>query len=175
MTEPEVSLIIAMYYIQNSETSKDVSVSIDGAHIKTKDTIHFDIVDFLSKKGYTKHDNSDKWQGEYINPNYTPSIIVSSKPGMGDVSVHLNDGDTLYIESKKFKSGCGGEYPAMREAIGQLMTGCPDDKIPVVAVPYSKKSYELAKQWSEKKRMSNAGICFALVRKNGNIEFVGCK
>ena len=41
MTEPEVSLAIAMFYIGNGETSKDVTVSIDGAHIKTKDSGKF--------------------------------------------------------------------------------------------------------------------------------------
>ena len=34
MTEPEVSLATAMHYIQNGETSKDGTVSIDGANVK---------------------------------------------------------------------------------------------------------------------------------------------
>ena len=42
MTEPEVSLSIALHYIRNCETSENVLVSIDGAHIKTNNTIHFD-------------------------------------------------------------------------------------------------------------------------------------
>lgn len=175
MTEPEVSLAIAMYYIRNGETSKDVAVSIDGAHIKTNDVIHFDIVGFLKENGYYQCDNRNKWQGEYKNLNYTPSIIVFSKPGIGDVSVELNSGEVLYVESKKFKSGCGGEYPAMREAIGQLMTGCPDDRIPVVAVPYNEKSATLAERWLENERMRRSGICFALVRENGYVEFMGRK
>ena len=141
MTEPEVSLRVAMHYIKSGETSENVTVSIDGAHIKTKDTVNVD--------------------------------IVSSKSGVGDVAIALNNGKTLYVESKKFKSGSGGEYPAMREAIGQLMTGCPDDKTPVVAVPYNKKSVSLAKQWLKNNRMSNAGIGFALVHDNGCVEFVG--
>ena len=173
MTEPEVSLIVAMHYIQSGETSENVAVSIDGAHIKTKDTVHFDIVAFLRKNGYVKRGNTDKWQDEYKNEKYVPCIIVSSKPGVGDVAIALNNGKTLYVESKKFKSGSGGEYPAMREAIGQLMTGCPDDKTPVVAVPYNKKSVSLAKQWLKNNRMRNAGICFALVHDNGHVEFAG--
>ena len=173
MTEPEVSLAIAMYYIRNGETLRDVVVSIDGAHIKTKNAIHFDIVGFLKENGYSKCDNANKWQGEYKNANYIPCITVSSKPGISDVSVELNSGEVLYVESKKFKSGSGGEYPAMREAIGQLMTGCPDDKMPVVAVPYNKKSASLAKQWLKNNRMRNAGICFALVHDNGYVEFLG--
>lgn len=173
MTEPEVSLRIAMHYIQSGETSENVSVSIDGAHIKTKDTIHFEIVEFMRKSGYVKCDGHNiKWQGEYQNINYSPRIIVSSKPGVGDVVVRLNHGKTLYIESKKFKSGSGGEYPAMREAVGQLMTGCPDDNIPVVAVPYNDKSAELAERWSNNSRICNAGIRFMLVHDDGTIDFI---
>lgn len=169
MTEPEVSLRVAMYYIQTGSTSENVTVSIDGAHIKTSDTIHFDIVGFLQKNGYVKSDGSDKWQGEYENTDYLPRIIVSSKPGVGDVVICLNDGKNLYIESKKFKSGSGGEYPAMREAIGQLMTGCPEESVPVVAVPHNDKSVELAERWSQNSRICNAGIRFILVNTDGDI------
>lgn len=33
MQEAEVSLRVALYYIQNKLTNKDVTVSIDGAHV----------------------------------------------------------------------------------------------------------------------------------------------
>ena len=56
MTEPEVSLLIALYYIKNRKTTQKVKVSIDGAHIKTGDTIHFDINSFLSGHDLIKHD-----------------------------------------------------------------------------------------------------------------------
>lgn len=49
MTEPEVSLYIALYFIKNELTDKNVHVSIDGAHVKTKNTIHFEIEDFYLK------------------------------------------------------------------------------------------------------------------------------
>lgn len=174
MTEPEVSLLVALEYIKNGKTHNDITVSIDGAHIKTKNTVHFDIIAFMKKHGYTKSENSNHWQGEYHNPVFSQRIIISSKPGIGDVKITLNDGKTLYLESKKIKSGSGGEYPAMREAIGQLMTGCPDDvnTIPVVAVPYNNKSFELSKKWSSNERIRNSGIRFMLVRTDGKIEFI---
>ena len=174
MQEPEVSLRIAMRYIQEGKTSADVTVSIDGAHIKTKDTIHFDLVKFMRENGYLKCDDGARWQGIYKASENAPRIIVSSKPGSGEVTIHLKDGKMLYIESKKFKCGSGGEYPAMREAIGQLMTGCPDDGnvIPVAAVPHSAKSEELARGWSCSRRICNAGIRFLLVSDGGDIEFV---
>ena len=175
MQEPEVSLWIAMNYIRDGLTSADVTVSIDGAHIKTKDATHFDLADFMSRNGYVKCDGDDRrWQGVYHTPGHSQRIVVSSQPGVGDVSIVLNNGKILYIESKKFKSGSGGEYPAMREAIGQLMTGCPDRSniIPVVAVPYSEKSEELARKWSCSERIRSAGICFMLVYDNGNVTFI---
>ena len=49
MTEPEVSLRLAMYYIKNHLTEHDVKVSVDGAHIKTGKALHFDIEGFLNK------------------------------------------------------------------------------------------------------------------------------
>ena len=175
MQEPEVSLRIAMYYIQKGETCDDITVSIDGAHIKTKSIVHFDLAGFMRQNGYAKCDGDDaRWQGEYRATNSSHRIVVSSRPGIGDVIIALKDGTTLYIESKKFKSGSGGEYPAMREAIGQLMTGCPDGSnvVPVVAVPYSAKSKELAYKWSCNERIRNSGIRFMLVQGNGTIEFV---
>lgn len=174
MLEPEVSLLIAMQYIRDSKTRSDIAVSIDGAHIKTSGTIHFDITSFMHKNGYVKCDgDSGRWQGTYRNPNYASRIVVSSKSGVGDVVINLTVGKTLYIESKKFKSGNSGEYPAMREAIGQLMTGCPDSPnvIPVVAVPLSSKSVELAQTWRANERIRRAGIRFMLVGNDGNIDF----
>ena len=109
MQEPEVSLRIAMHYIESSKTSADVTVSIDGAHVRTKDVVHFDITDFLRQNGYSKCDGDNtRWQGENQADASLPKIIVSSKPGIGDVAIALNDGRTLYVESKKFKSGSGG-------------------------------------------------------------------
>lgn len=174
MQEPEVSLRIAMKCIQEGATRNNIAVSIDGAHIKTKDTIHFDITSFMRENGYVKCDGlNNRWQGEYQAEGYTPKIVVSSTPGVGDVTIFLTDGKTLFIEGKKFKSNSGGEYPAIREAIGQLMTGCPDypDVILVVAVPYSVKSEELAHRWTENQRIRRAGIRFMLVHDDGNIDF----
>ena len=175
MTEPEVSLRIAMKYVHSGEACKDIIVSIDGAHIKTLNNVHFDIVAFMRENGYLKcDDNQTRWQGKYQKFGFKTRIIICSKSGIGDVIIAVNNGKTLYIESKKFKSGSGGEYPAMREAIGQLMTGCPDEAntIPVVAVPFNSKSFELSKKWSCNKRIQNAGIHFMLVYPNGNIEFI---
>ena len=51
MTEAEVILRLALYYTKNELTTEDVSVSIDGAHVKTENTIHFDIFGFMDEVG----------------------------------------------------------------------------------------------------------------------------
>lgn len=176
MQEAEVSLRIAFYHIINGLTDKDVRVSIDGAHIKTGNTVHFDIVGFLADNDCKKIDGDmSRWQGEYRINGYRQKIIVSSVPGIGDVNIDCNAGKQLYIESKKGKDYKKGmEYPLMREAIGQLMTGCKmtDKVVLIVAVPYSEKSYSLATKWANLEQIQLVGIKFYLVKEDGDIVIV---
>ena len=51
MTEPEVILRIALYYLKNHLTDEDIYVSIDGAYVKNGNTIHFDVRIFLKENG----------------------------------------------------------------------------------------------------------------------------
>lgn len=173
MTEPEVSLYIALYYIKNGLTDKDVKVSIDGAHVRTKDKIRFDIQSFMSENQCIKTDNyHERWQGIYEIDGYTPKIEISSIPGIGDVNIHLPSGECLWVESKKGKPNKSGqEYVLMREAIGQLMTNeyIPPTAIPVVAVPYSEKSVSLANKWAQLQRIRDTHIQFFLVKEDGSI------
>ncbi|MCF0185880.1 MAG: hypothetical protein HUJ98_05265 [Bacteroidaceae bacterium] len=177
MTEPEVSLLIALFYIKNHKTSEVVKVSIDGAHVKIGNTILFDIRKFLSEHNLMKMDSdATHWQGFYKLDGYEATLEISSVPGVGDVNVRLNDGSMYYIESKKGKAGnkANQEYALMREAIGQLMTADLDDPniIPVVAVPWTEKSFELANRWSKLKQIKAAGIHFMLVKENEEVEYI---
>lgn len=173
MTEPEVSLRLAMYYIKNQLTEQNVKVSIDGAHIKTGKVLHFDIEGFLRENNCAKIDgNSGRWQGRYCIKGQRAEIVLESIPGYGDVQILLQNGKTLFVESKKSKQGKSDqEYPLMREAIGQLMTSSfmNENSIPAVAVPYTKKSLELAERWSKLEQIQKVGIRFILVQENGNI------
>jgi hypothetical protein len=174
MHEAEVSLYIARYFIINRLTIEDVFVAIDGAHVKTGRDMQFDIKGFLRNSGVVKTDQDlDRWQGTYRIADYLPSIIIHSKPGIGDVKIKTIDGKTIYVESKKgdLTRRRGQEYPLMREAIGQLMTSTELGKniIPVVAVPYTEKSYSLASVWSQYSQIKLIGIQFMLINKNGNV------
>ena len=176
MTEAEVSLKIALYFIRKGITSENIRVSIDGAHIRTNDTVHFDIWSFTEENGCVKTDGDiARWQGVYNVVGYNPQIEICSRTGIGDVRVRLSNGVVLHIESKKErKKGINQEYPLMHEAIGQLMTTEYESEsiIPVVAVPYSAKSLELAKRWSEYKKIKDANIHFILVYENGEILYI---
>lgn len=176
MQEPEVSLRTAIYFIRNGLTNTNVKVSIDGAHIRTNNNIHFDIFNFLNKIGCRKYDcNSERWQGLYEVIGYEPKIEITSTPGIGDVVIELTDNKILRIESKKIKAGkCNTEYAIMREAIGQLMTGYEfsDDTIPIVAVPYTPKSLELATRWSQFSQIKKIGIRFIIVYETDNIKLI---
>lgn len=113
-------------------------------------------------------------QCEYAIEGFDSHIIISSNPGIVDVNVMLQDGRTIFAECKKGKNDKRGqEYPLMREAIGQLMTGCDfiEAVIPMVAVPYTDKSRELAERWSKLTQIKNLGIEFALVKEGGMIDF----
>ena len=176
MQEAEVSLRVALYYIRNRLTDKDVVVSIDGAQVKTGGKIHFDIWSFLNENGLAKCEgDADKWQGTYTKDGFKQHIIISSKPGEGDVVVLLEGGKKLFVESKKSGSSKSGQaYPLMREAIGQLMTGreLTENIVPAVAVPYSEKSFELATRWGEYSQIKQIGIRFVLVKADGDIVMI---
>lgn len=177
MQEAEVSLSVALYYITNGLAQGDVRVSLDGAHIKTGDKIHFDIYGYLTAHNCKRvSGEGNGWQGIYEVSSCKERLIISSTPGIGDVNIVTLDGKHLYIESKKGKekNRSNSEYSLMREAIGQLMTGCQlsENIVPVVAVPYSEKSYELASRWVQLKQIRLVGIRFMLVRADGGIELI---
>lgn len=176
MTEAEVIIRLAVYFITNGLTKENVKVSIDGAHVKTGNTVHCDIFRLLNDVGFVKNNREFKrWQGEYSLVGYDSNIIISSTPGIGDVNIKCVDGSIILAECKKGKNNRRGqEYRLMREAIGQLMTGCnlDDGVIPMVAVPYTDKSKELAERWSELMQIKNLGIKFALIQDNGEVEII---
>jgi hypothetical protein len=85
------------------------------------------------------------------------------------------DGKVVYAECQKGKSDKRGrEYPLMREAIGQLVTGCDfgENIVPIVAISNTDKAKELAERWSKLTQIKNMGIKFALVCDEGDVKFI---
>jgi hypothetical protein len=175
MAETEVSLRIAFFLIEQGLTVSDVKVAIDGAQVKTEQTVHFPIIDFLNSYGWAKISNENSWQGVYTNQKWQPHIQIHSFPGQGDITATLQSGQTLRVESKKgplAKSKSSQEYPLIREALGQLLTieKVGDKDVLAVAVPFSDKFEALAKRWREAPLIQKFGIRILTVNRENKVD-----
>lgn len=174
MPEAEVSLRLAFYLIQRGLTASDVQVAIDGAQVKTSNTIHFAIAEFLQEYAWVKSATDDVWQGTYAHKACRPRIRIHSNPGRGDVVADLINGRTLRVECKKgllVRSKSSQEYPLLREALGQLLTmdSVGERDLLAVAVPSSVKFEELARRWRQADLIRRFGICLLTVNRDGEV------
>lgn len=174
MPEAEVTLRLAMSLISSGMVLGKVRTAIDGAQIKTSQTIHFQIVEFLASYGWTNISTKERWQTDYKHAKYSNTIEVHSTPGEGDLVAELASGQRLRVESKKgplFRSKSSQEYSLIREAIGQLITierAEPTDLL-AVAVPHSDKFNALAMQWRERPLIKKSGILILTVGRDNLI------
>ena len=96
MKEAEVSIRSALHCIVNGDTEEDVDVAIDGAQVKTKAEVHFEIAKFMKKIGAVKDEIIDNsWQGRYSIEKYAAGINIHSSSGKGGVVVKLKSGRLL--------------------------------------------------------------------------------
>lgn len=174
MPEAEVSLRLAFYLIRSGLATSDVHVAIDGAQVKTTNTIHFAIAEFLRGLTWSKGMADDIWQGNYAHPEHKHRVIIHSTPGRGDVVAELTTGRILRVESKKgplVRSKSSQEYPLLREALGQLLTieSVGERDLLAVAVPQSPKFEELARRWREAPLIKKFGICLLTVNRDNEV------
>lgn len=174
MPEAEVSLRLAFHLIERGLTASDVLVAIDGAQVRTTDTIHFGISEFLHGLEWLKPGTDDIWQGTYAHARHKPKVVIHSMPGCGDVVATLIDGRTLRVECKKgplVRSKSSQEYPLLREALGQLLTmesvGVRD--LLAVAVPSSPKFEDLARRWRQAPLVSRFAIRILTVGRDNQV------
>ena len=92
MPEAEVTLRLAIALIENDHVLGDVETAIDGAQVKTGNTVHFPIVEFLNENGWQSSVQNGRWQAKYSNAKYQASIIVHSSAGEGDLVADLKIG-----------------------------------------------------------------------------------
>jgi hypothetical protein len=175
MSEAEVSLRLAFYLLDSGLTISDVDVAIDGAQLKTGDTVHFDILPFIKANSCIPVASLTSWQGLYSRSNCRSRVRIHSNPGVGDVVARLRTGHTLRVESKKgpmTRSVSSSEYSLLRSAIGQLMTirEVDDNDILAVAVPNSMKFAELAARWRNAPLIRRMGIRLLLVDRLNRVE-----
>jgi hypothetical protein len=174
MPEAEVSLRLAFGLLARNLAVRRIEVAIDGAQVKTGNTVHFPLVEFLEDNGWCPVASPNTWQGAYSHPYHEVGIVIHSSPGKGDVVAYLSNGRTLRVESKKgplIPSKSSQEYPLIREALGQLLTveeaECTD--ILAVAVPSSDKFEALAEQWRSRPLMVHAGVHIATIDRENRI------
>ena len=174
MSEAEVSLRFACGLIESGAAVGEVDVALDGAQIRTGETEHFPIHEFLEACGWVLGNGNGTWRGNYTHENHRIGFRVHSSSGTGDVVAPLSNGRTLRVESKKgtlVRSRSSSEYPLLREALGQLLTveeANPTD-ILAVAVPFSEKFEALAVRWRKAPLIVRAGIHIATVDRNNEI------
>jgi len=174
MPEAEVSLRLAFYLIHSGLAASNVHVAIDGAQVKTTDTIHFAIAEFLKGLAWSKGMIDDVWQGTYSHCEHQHRVVIHSKSGRGDVVAELTTGRILRVESKKgplVRSKSSQEYPLLREALGQLLTieDISDRDLLAVAVPQSPKFEELVQRWRQAPLIRKFGICLLTVNRDNEV------
>ena len=177
MAEAEVSLRLAIHLIATGRTQSDVIVALDGAQIKTGVIQHFSVVEFLRPLGWTKlkSEEDPHWRGSYSCASTPFHIVIHSRSGEGDVTATLTSGELLIVEAKKgtlSRSKSTGEYPLLREALGQLMTlkTVPKRAVLAVAVPHGDGFVRLAKRWREAPLVRQAGIRLLTVAPTGEVD-----
>ena len=174
MSEPEVSLRLAIHLIATGKTQSEVTVSIDGAHVKTNLKVHFELVPFLASLGWHAENIAPRWQGVYRSAAHSASIRIHSYSGQGEVVATLSDGTPFFAEAKGgplVRSKSSAEYPILREAIGQLLTleSVSHNPALAVAVPESSKFDSLAQRWRTAPLIVRTGMRILTVAPSGKV------
>jgi hypothetical protein len=151
-----------------------VDVAIDGAQVRLRDKIHFDLPSFLNGYGWIGDSNASVWQCGYRRAGGSVQLRVHSNPGKGDVVARLRSGAIFRAECKKgplLRSRSSQEYPLLREALGQLLTveEIGDGDVLAVAVPPGERFVELAARWRRAPLVRRFGIQILTVSSDGNV------
>jgi hypothetical protein len=175
MSEAEVTLRLAFCLISGRHVASDVTVAIDGAQIKTGNTVRFPIVEFLEQNGWTKLGDRRVWQGPYAHRERDARIIVHSSSGQRDLVAQLRSGRNLHVECKKgtlVRSKSAQEYRLLQEAIGQVVTieRIAENDILAVAVPCSDKFSNLVRRWRDAPLIRKCGIRLLTVDRRDSVE-----
>jgi hypothetical protein len=169
LTEAAVMLAMAMYLLNRGKVGH-VSVHPDGEHAKK-----FQIGEWLRGAGFEKSESSGRtdYGGTYVRGQET--LVVHPRPGVGDVVGEI-DGRRVVVECKggAINTIHAGQLSKLRrglyEAVGLLMARTTDGAREIAAVPWTKETEKVAKRLMQ--RCATAGIEIALIRANGEVEFV---
>lgn len=171
LTEAAVMLAYAFHLFERDRSLKRVEIHPDGQHGK-----QFGIRNWLESRGFkmVRSEGSTNYGGEYSDGER--SIIVSLKPGLGDV-VAETDGYRVVAECKGgvVNSQYAGQKSSLRrglcEAVGLLMSRPLGTEMQFVVVPRTKDTATLAKRLRD--RCQSAGITVCLVSATGEVSEIG--
>jgi hypothetical protein len=174
MPESEVALRLAEFILSLPGSGTMASVAVDGASIKVRDAVVFDIGRFMAGTGWeqTKEPQIGRnaWTGAYRRGDKT--IRVHSRLGEGDV-VATVDGRRIIAECKKgplARKPGSPEYTLLTTALGQaLLFEVSADDIVVAAVPDTTVFRKLAEIWRNRPLVRRAGIQIALVARDSTV------
>ncbi len=174
MLEVEVALRFAAFLLSLPRSGSIASVAIDGASLKVRDVIHFDIAQFMTGTGWEQvkepQVGRNTWTGTYRGGDKT--IRVHSRAGGGDVVARVNGCRIIAAcqKSSPVRRLEGPEAPLLTIALGQaLLFDVATDDIVVVAVPDTPAFRRLADVCRERPLLKRAGIQLALVHRNGAV------
>lgn len=175
MTEPEVCLLLAFHLIESGRASSDVAIDFDGAHVRSRDTVRFDVRGFLRSHGWERVGDGADWLGRYTKAGLPLAILIERTPGRGDMRATMSNGQQLVVEAKKGpleKCRSSSERPLLQEAIGQLLTApaVPPNALLAVAVPRGPGFVRLIPQFRAAPLVKQAGISFLTVARTGEVE-----
>ena len=166
-TEPAVMLAYITYLMDQHPELDGIEIHPDGEHGK-----QFDIRGWLERRGYklVEPQGSTTYGGRYNNGNR--SILVSSRPGMGDVLAKM-ECYTIVAECKggiintKHKGQKSRLRRGLCEAVGLLMSREATEERHYAVVPLTDDTQRLAEQM--RPRCTKAGIEIVLIREDGTL------
>jgi hypothetical protein len=166
-TEPAVMLAYITHLIKQYPELTGIEIHPDGEHGK-----QFDIRGWLEHQGYTliKPQGITSYGGQYRKGDC--SILVSLKPGQGDV-VGLLNGTRIIAECKGgiINTKHPGQKSRLRrglcQAIGLLMSRNNEEEKHYAVVPLTEDTQRLASQM--RARCRKAGIEIVLIREDESL------
>jgi hypothetical protein len=166
-TEAAVMLAYALYLLGEYDELDEIELHPDGEHGK-----RFNIRDWLERQGFMLVEPQGKttYSGRYTNGNR--SILVSLKPGTGDVLAKMGS-YTIVAECKGgiINTKHAGQKSRLRrglcEAVGLLMAREDTEERHYAVVPLTDDTQRLAERM--RPRCTKAGIEIVLICEDGTI------
>jgi hypothetical protein len=166
-TEAAVMLAYAIYLLGKYDELNELELHPDGEHGK-----RFEIRDWLESQGYVlvKPQGKTAYGGRYTNGSR--SILVRSRPGMGDVLAKM-ESYTIVAECKGgiINTKHAGQKSRLRrglcEAVGLLMSRETTEERHYAVVPLTDDTQRLAERM--RPRCTKAGIEIVLIREDGTL------